>query len=172
MPATNNKPTILLLSDDLRMNSGIATMSRELVLSTVHKYNWVQLAGAINHPEKGKAFDLSQSTNDMKKMKDAYVKVYPVDGYGNDQSRATDSEFCRRQDHCPDQHGDFGRGVRLPIAEDRFLPTLRARMHDSNVWSCFSQTWQIEIQTDRTVPQYPLPHQSDCDAGRAIHSDW
>lgn len=80
------KKKILLLSDDLRMNSGIATMSRELVISTVHQYDWVQLAGAINHPEKGKAFDLSQSTNEMKKMKDAYVKLYPVDGYGNEQT--------------------------------------------------------------------------------------
>jgi len=79
------KKKILLLSDDLRMNSGIATMSRELVLSTVHKYDWVQLAGAIQHPEKGHIFDLSQSTNEMKKMKDAYVKVYPTDGYGNEQ---------------------------------------------------------------------------------------
>lgn len=80
------KQKILLLADDLRMNSGIATMSRELVLSTVHKYDWVQMAGAINHPEKGKVFDLSQSTNEMKKITDAYVKLYPVDGYGNEQS--------------------------------------------------------------------------------------
>jgi glycosyltransferase involved in cell wall biosynthesis len=72
------------LSDDLRMNSGIATMSRELVLSTVHQYDWVQIAGAITHPEKGHVFDLSQSTNEMKKMKDAYVKLYPTDGYGNE----------------------------------------------------------------------------------------
>lgn len=68
------------------MNSGIATMSRELVLGTVHKYDWVQLAGAITHPEKGKIFDLSQSTNEMKKIKDAYVKLYPTDGYGNEQT--------------------------------------------------------------------------------------
>jgi len=81
----NGKKTILLLSDDLRMNSGIATMSRELVLSTCHKYNWVQAAGAINHPDKGKVFDLSQATNELKKIKDAYIKVYPVDGYGNEQ---------------------------------------------------------------------------------------
>jgi hypothetical protein len=85
MPANNGKKTILLLSDDLRMNSGIATMSRELVLSTVHKYNFIQIAGAISHPDKGKAFDLSASTNEMKKMKDAYVKLYPTDGYGNEQ---------------------------------------------------------------------------------------
>lgn len=79
------KKKILLLSDDLRMNSGIATMSRELVLSTVHKYDWVQIGGAITHPEKGKLFDLSQSINDLKKIKDAYVKIYPTDGYGNEQ---------------------------------------------------------------------------------------
>lgn len=78
------KPKILLLSDDLRMNSGIATMSRELVLSTVHELDWVQIAGAITHPEKGKVYDLSQSTNDLKKIKDAYVKLYPTDGYGNE----------------------------------------------------------------------------------------
>lgn len=80
------KKKIILLSDDLRMNSGIATMSRELVLSTVHKYDWVQLAGAITHPEKGNVFDLSQSTNEMKKITDAYVKLYPVDGYGNENA--------------------------------------------------------------------------------------
>jgi glycosyltransferase involved in cell wall biosynthesis len=85
MPINNGKKTILLLSDDLRMNSGIATMSRELVLGTVHKYNWVQIAGAINHPDKGKVFDLSQATNQMKKMENAYVKLYPTDGYGNEQ---------------------------------------------------------------------------------------
>lgn len=78
------KKKILLLSDDLRMNSGVATMSRELVLSTVHKFDWVQIAGAITHPEKGQAFDLSQSTNQLKKINDAYVKLYPTDGYGNE----------------------------------------------------------------------------------------
>jgi len=67
------------------MSSGIATMSRELVLSTVHKYDWCQASGAITHPEKGKVFDLSQSTNEMKKMKDAYVKLYCTDGYGDEQ---------------------------------------------------------------------------------------
>ena len=85
MPANNGKKTILLLSDDIRMNSGIATMGRELVLSTCHRYNWINIGGAITHPEKGQVFDLSQSTNEIKKIKDSYVKVYPVDGYGNEQ---------------------------------------------------------------------------------------
>ena len=48
------KKKILLLSDDLRMTSGVATMSKEIVLGTLHKYDWVQLGAAISHPEYGK----------------------------------------------------------------------------------------------------------------------
>ena len=51
------KKKILLLSDDLRMTSGIATMSKELVLGTIHKYDWVQLGAAIQHPEFGKVVE-------------------------------------------------------------------------------------------------------------------
>ena len=54
------KKKILLLSDDLRMASGIATMSKELVLGTAHKYDWFQVGAAINHPEAGKVLDVSQ----------------------------------------------------------------------------------------------------------------
>ena len=53
----SKKKKILLLSDDLRMASGIATMSKELVMGTVHKYDWFQVGAAINHPEKGKILD-------------------------------------------------------------------------------------------------------------------
>lgn len=84
------KKKILLLADDLRMHSGVATMSRELVLGTVHKYHWVQMAGAIKNPDAGKVMDLSQATKDLIKQgkikgdDDIYVKLYPVDGYGNE----------------------------------------------------------------------------------------
>ena len=47
------KRTIMLLSDDLRMSSGVGTMSREIVLGTLQHYNWVQIGGAIKHPEAG-----------------------------------------------------------------------------------------------------------------------
>ena len=48
------KKKILLLSDDLRMSSGVGTMSKEFVIGTIHHYDWVQAGGAIKHPEKGK----------------------------------------------------------------------------------------------------------------------
>ena len=41
------KKKILLLSDDLRMTSGIATMSKEFVLGTLDKYDWIQLGAAF-----------------------------------------------------------------------------------------------------------------------------
>jgi hypothetical protein len=80
------KKKILLLSDDLRMHSGVATMSRELVLGTLHHYDWVQIAGAIKHPEGGKVVDMCDASNKMTGLKDAYLKLYPVDGYGNEET--------------------------------------------------------------------------------------
>jgi hypothetical protein len=77
------KKKILLLSDDLRMHSGIATQSKEFVMGTLHKYDWVQLGGAVTHPEQGKIIDMSQAVTTDYGVKDAYLKIYPVSGYGN-----------------------------------------------------------------------------------------
>jgi len=75
----------LLLSDDLRMHSGVATMSRELVLGTVGHFDWIQIAGAISHPDKGKVINMDAATALMTGVKDAKVTLYPVDGYGNEE---------------------------------------------------------------------------------------
>ena len=77
------KKKILLFSDDMRMSSGVGTMSREIILGTSHKYDWVQVGGAIKHPDKGQMFDLSADINKELGIDNANVKVYPVDGYGN-----------------------------------------------------------------------------------------
>jgi glycosyltransferase involved in cell wall biosynthesis len=74
---------ILLICDDIRVHSGVATVARELVLNTAHHFNWVNLAGALNHPEKGKRFDLSADTNVNAGIEDSSVFLYPVDGYGD-----------------------------------------------------------------------------------------
>jgi hypothetical protein len=73
---------ILLLCDDIRMNSGISTMAREIVIGTSHHYNWVNVGGAINHPEQGKRLDLSEDTGKNNNIDDANVILYPVSGYG------------------------------------------------------------------------------------------
>ena len=78
-----NKKKILLLSDDLRMSSGVGTMSREFVLGTLQHYDWVQVGGAIKHPDEGKIVDMNESVRKDTGVKDAYLKIYPVSGYGN-----------------------------------------------------------------------------------------
>ena len=65
------KKKILLLSDDLRMSSGVGTMSREFVYGTLDKYDWVQLGGAIKHPEEGKVADISEEVSKETGVKDA-----------------------------------------------------------------------------------------------------
>ena len=77
------KKKILLLSDDLRMSSGVGTMSREFVLGTLQHYDWVQIGGAIKHPDVGKIIDMNDSVRKQTGVKDAYLKIYPVSGYGN-----------------------------------------------------------------------------------------
>jgi len=77
------KKKILLMSDDIRIPSGVGTMSKALVEGTVHKYDWVQIGGAIKHPDEGKIFDVSKDFQNMG-VKDASVKIYPVSGYGNE----------------------------------------------------------------------------------------
>jgi len=79
----NKRKKILLLCDDIRVHSGIATVAREIVIYTAHHFNWVNVAGAITHPEKGKRLDLSPSTNELANITDSSVIMYPVDGYGD-----------------------------------------------------------------------------------------
>jgi glycosyltransferase involved in cell wall biosynthesis len=77
-----DRKKILLLSDDIRFTSGISTMAKEIVLGTAHRFNWVNLGAAIQHPEQGKKLDICQDTNNIAGITDAYVYIYPSSGYG------------------------------------------------------------------------------------------
>ncbi len=82
-PNKPKKKKILCMSDDLRMHSGIATQTKEFIFGTIHKYDWVQIGGAIKHPEEGKIFDVSESVKQETGIEDASLKIYPISGYGN-----------------------------------------------------------------------------------------
>jgi glycosyltransferase involved in cell wall biosynthesis len=79
----NERKKIMLICDDIRVHSGVATVAREIVINTAHHFNWVNIAGAINHPEKGKRFDISADTNTNAGITDSSIFLYPVDGYGD-----------------------------------------------------------------------------------------
>ena len=78
-----DRKKIMLITDDIRVPSGVATIGREIVIHTAQHFNWVNLGGAIKHPEQGKRLDLSESTNQATGLTDSSVIMYPVDGYGN-----------------------------------------------------------------------------------------
>jgi len=79
----NKRKKILLICDDIRVHSGVATVARELVLNTAQHFNWVNVGGAINHPEAGKRMDLSVDTNNNTGLTDSSVILYPTNGYGD-----------------------------------------------------------------------------------------
>jgi glycosyltransferase involved in cell wall biosynthesis len=85
----DKRKKILLICDDIRVHSGVATVAREIVTNTCQHFNWVNIGGAINHPDKGKKLDLSEDSNRIAGIDDAYVMMYPIDGYG-------DGDFLRQ----------------------------------------------------------------------------
>ena len=78
------RKTILLLSDDMRLPSGVGTMSKEIILKTIHHFNWVQVGGAIKHPDQGKIIIMNDEIKKMiPNMDNNSCKIYPVSGYGD-----------------------------------------------------------------------------------------
>ena len=78
----NERKKVLLLCDDLRLHSGVATVAREIVVNTAHHFNWANVGGAINHPDQGKRLDISQDTNNHAGIEDSSIIIYPTSGYG------------------------------------------------------------------------------------------
>lgn len=77
------RPTILLLADDINAPSGIGTMAREFVFNTADRFNWVQIASTVDHPDKGKILDISKIVEEETGYEDVSVRLYPYSGYGD-----------------------------------------------------------------------------------------
>lgn len=146
------KKKIMLLSDDLRMHSGIATMSRELVLGTAAQFDWVQLAGAVTHPDKGKIQDMSEATNKLLGRNDCYVKLYPIDGYGDEETL-----FAVMNMEKPD--------ALLHFTDPRFWTWLY--MIERQIRSKIPLTY-LNIWDDLPYPMYNRPYYESCDVLMSI----
>jgi hypothetical protein len=83
LPTLKKKKKILLLADDFRLPSGIGTISKEIIFNTVNEFDWVQLGGALQHPEAGQYLDLSSAIQQETGIADASVKLIPWNGYGD-----------------------------------------------------------------------------------------
>jgi hypothetical protein len=78
-----DRKKIMLICDDIRVHSGVATVAKEIVIHTAQHFNWVNIGGAISHPEAGKRLELSEDTNKITGLTDSSVWMYPVHEYGN-----------------------------------------------------------------------------------------
>lgn len=143
------RPKILLLSDDMFTTSGIATMSYAFVAGTADKFNWVQIGAAINHTMKGQVFDVSQQIAESSGVKDASVKIYPNDGYGNPELLRTILELEK-----PD--------AILHFTDPRFWDWLYQMEHEiHNKWNipiCYYAIWD-----NFPYPYWNAPAYSSCD---------
>ena len=79
----DQRKKILMLSDDIRTHSGVGNMAKEIVVNSAHHFNWVNLGGAVNHPDHGKGFDLSSDVNKMGELTDSDVKVIATKNFIN-----------------------------------------------------------------------------------------
>jgi len=79
------RKNILLLTDDIRLHSGVGNVGKEIVIHSSHKYNWYNLGGAIQHPDLGKIFDISEDVNKVTGLTDSKVVIQPNNGYGEAQ---------------------------------------------------------------------------------------
>lgn len=58
-------------------------MSKEIVVGTCHRFNWVQLGAGVQHPDTGKILECSESLSQEAGIPDASLKIMPYNGYGD-----------------------------------------------------------------------------------------
>lgn len=77
------KKKILIICDDIKFNSGISTAAKEIIIGTCDKYDWIQIAAALNHPDHGKVHDLSHDIEKETNQENILVRQYCCSGYGS-----------------------------------------------------------------------------------------
>jgi glycosyltransferase involved in cell wall biosynthesis len=148
-PTKPTKKKILLLSDDFRLPSGIGTVSKEIIFNTVKEFDWVQLGAALQHPDAGKAFDLSAEVVAATGIEDASVKLIAWNGYGD-----RNILFAILNQEQPD--------AILHFTDPRYWTWLYALEHE------IKTTFQIPITyysiwDDLPYPMWNAPYYGSCD---------
>jgi glycosyltransferase involved in cell wall biosynthesis len=145
----SKKKKILLLGDDFRLPSGIGTVSKEIILNTVKEFDWVQLGAAINHPDAGKAFDLSPDVIAETGIVDATVKLIPWNGYGD-----RNILFAILNQEQPD--------AILHFTDPRYWTWLYALEHEIKTTFNIPITY-YSIWDDLPYPMWNAPFYGSCD---------
>ena len=114
----DKRKKILLICDDMRVHSGIATVAKEMVVHTCQHFNWAQIGGAVKHPDKGKRFDLSEATTtDAEGMTESVdeSKQSPADGDKPKEEKKEDKKKPKKG-----KGANFGPGAAVQGAAIQF----------------------------------------------------
>ncbi len=140
------------MCDDIRMHSGVANVGKDLVIHLAHRYNWLNIGGAINHPEAGRKLDISADTNKLAGIEDSEVFMIPSNGYG-------DEMFLRQVLKLEKPDAIF------LITDPRYWAWLFAMENEirKNIPIVYLNIWD-----DYPAPQYNESFYESCDALLAI----
>lgn len=131
----NKKPKILLISDDIRFPTGVASMAHSIMVGTKDRIDWVQFGGAKHHPENGTVVNVDG------------IKIYCSTGFGNFESM---NEVLKLEN--PD-------GILL-FTDPRFFMTQWRMEHEirKNIPIMFYTIWD-----NYPPPKYNFPFYESCD---------
>jgi len=82
LPSAKRKK-LIIMSDDMRVPTGIGTMTREFVLGMVHRFNILQVGAGINHPDAGKMLEVSSDVEGLTGVPESSVRILGWNGYGD-----------------------------------------------------------------------------------------
>ena len=181
------KPKILLIGDDIRLPGGVSNICKNIILNTIDKFDWIQLASRPSHPEHGIVVDISKSVSKHTKVDDCYARLYCNSGYGDEQTlfniiesekidavlHMTDPRFYtwlysienKVRDKCPLCY--------YHVWDNYPIPMYNKSIYQSCDWiGCISElTYHIVCEvTDGKVPCTYVPHGVDCDTFKKLPS--
>lgn len=80
----SERKTILFISDDIRIPSGVGIMSRNIIFRTADHFNWIQMACSIT-AKAGSVLDMSEEVNRTMGYKDASVRLIETPIYNGEE---------------------------------------------------------------------------------------
>lgn len=182
------KTKVVIVSDDIRFPSGVSNISKQIILGSVDKYDWVQISAQHSHRDNNSVIDISESVQKITNVDDAYARLYCTTGYGD---YATFNKVLNNESpdillHMSDPHYfswiyeyEYEIRKRIPIGyyhvwDNDPLPTFNKSIYQScdSIASISKLTYDMVNQvTDYSVPNEYIPHGVDVNVFKKLDTN-
>lgn len=173
-----DKTKVVIVSDDIRFPSGVSNISKQIILGTLDRYDWIQISAQHQHTDNNNVIDISKSVSKITGVKDAYARLYCTTGYGD---YATFNKVMNNENpdillHMSDPHYfswiyeyEYEIRKRIPIGyyhvwDNDPIPTFNKSIYQScdSIASISKLTHKLVNQvTNNSVPNEYIPHGVD-----------